>query len=105
MNEDNYKLSSFTNIKEGQEITIYDNISYHDLYEPYKNFGSVVFNLNMSNKEIKCFYLESILDNNYNNFDDKKYKIHEFNFYRYLYNKYFSRRTKNNRIFNTYKNI
>ena len=98
-------ISSFTNIKEGQEITIYDNISYHDSYKPYINFGSVVFNLNMSNKEIKCFYLESILDNNYNNFDDKKYKIHEFNFYRYLYNKYFSRRTKNNRIFNTYKNI
>jgi len=85
---------------------IYDQIACVE--SPYKNFGSIVFNINMSNKETNCFYLQDIfdsegfIDNKFINYDKEKTDIHAFSFYRYLYNKYFHRKTKNDVIFNTY---
>jgi len=86
------------------DVQIYDKIACVNL--PAKNFGSIIFNMN--NKTMECLPLENILkerdqiDENTTTYNKTKTDIHAFNFYRYLYNKYFSRKTKNNTVFNTW---
>jgi hypothetical protein len=71
----------------------------------YKNFGSIIFNISITDKKINCFNIEDILSTNFIDYDKEKTDIHAFNFYRYLYNKYFNRDTKNDDYFNTYETV
>lgn len=66
----------------------------------YYNFGSIIFNIDMSTEKVSCFYLDSILPKINEIFSIKNSGIHDFTFYRYLYNKYFDRKTKNNINYN-----
>lgn len=71
----------------------------------YINYGSIIFN-KIENNVIKCYNFDKIVNNIYKNidninysFEDSKY-LHDFSFYRYLYNKYYNKKTKNNKIYN-----
>jgi hypothetical protein len=112
-NIDEFKI--FNDFYKNKYIHVISGLNYnqHQIYDqiacvesPYKNFGSIIFNINMTNKQINCFYLDSILDDKqFSKFIDyDKCDIHTFTFYRYLYNKYFNRKTKNDKYFNTYTN-